>query len=133
MLSLSAREKLGFASPWARNHPSCSACLSGMGYCWLESALAWGWPLPSGIPLWAGILILVVLYQVLVTPIRAGRQASLYAFGPGHFGLATFWDGFVWLGLLTAFGWLLYTRMPEVHTVREFIDHVPEALKSLVG
>jgi phage shock protein PspC (stress-responsive transcriptional regulator) len=92
-----------------------------------------GWPLPSGIPLWAGILILVVLYQVLVTPIRAGRQASLYAFGPGHFGLATFWDGFVWLGLLTAFGWLLYTRMPEVHTVREFIDHVPEALKSLVG
>ena len=92
-----------------------------------------GWPLPVGMPLWTGILVLVMLYHVLVAPIRSARHASLYAYGPGHYGWVTLWDGMVWLGLLGLLGWLLVTHMPEVHNVREFIDNVPDALRNLGG
>jgi len=92
-----------------------------------------GWAPPVGMPLWVGILALIMLYHVLVAPIRAARHASLYTYGPGHYGWVTLWDGMIWLGLLGLFAWLLLTHMPEIHNVHEFIDNVPDALKSIWG
>ena len=38
-----------------------------------------GWPLPPGIPLWTGVLALVVVYHIVTTPLGAARRAAYYA------------------------------------------------------
>jgi hypothetical protein len=41
-----------------------------------------GQPLPDDMPLWAGILILVVVYQAIAWPLHnARRRVAYYAFG----------------------------------------------------
>jgi hypothetical protein len=99
----------------------------------VNTGAVFGWALPQGTPLWAGVLILVVLYHIVASPIRAARHASLYAYGRYHYGWFAFWDGLLWLGLIGFFGWLLYQQMDGVHTVRDFIENVPAAWKSLFG
>jgi phage shock protein PspC (stress-responsive transcriptional regulator) len=99
----------------------------------VNTGAVFGWALPQGTPLWAGILILVVLYHLVASPIQAARHASLYAYGRYHYGWFAFWDGLMWLGLIGLLGWLLYQQMDGVHTVREFIENVPAAWKSLWG
>ena len=74
-----------------------------------------------------------MLYHIVASPIRAARHASLYAYGRYHYGWFAFWDGLLSLGLIALFGWLLYQQMDGVHTVRDFIENVPAAWKSLFG
>jgi phage shock protein PspC (stress-responsive transcriptional regulator) len=99
----------------------------------VNTGAVFGWALPQGTPLWAGILILIVLYHVVASPIRAARHASLYAYGRYHYGWFAFWDGLFSLGLIALFGWLLYQQMDGVHTARDFIKNIPAAWKSLFG
>jgi phage shock protein PspC (stress-responsive transcriptional regulator) len=90
----------------------------------------YGWPLPAGLPPWAGILIVAVLFQIVTSPIRAARHASYYAWGRDY-GWFAAWDGL----FATAVGilgiWLLYTHMPPVHDLREFMHNVNDAFRSL--
>jgi phage shock protein PspC (stress-responsive transcriptional regulator) len=89
-----------------------------------------GWPLPEGIPLWAGILILVVLFQIVTSPLRALRHASYYAWRNPYEWLAV-WDGLVGLGIAALFVWLIFRHMPPVHDFRELMQNLPEAFKAL--
>ena len=64
-----------------------------------------GWGLPGDVPVWVGVLVLIVLYRVIVSPLRQARYASYY--GP-HFGqgwLALF-GVLLWLAIVTfCVGW----------------------------
>jgi phage shock protein PspC (stress-responsive transcriptional regulator) len=90
----------------------------------------YGWPLPDDVPLWAGILILVVLYQVATSPFRAARQASHYAWGH-YYGWFAMWDGLIATGATILLIWLLFTHMPPVDNLREFVQNLPEAFRAL--
>jgi phage shock protein PspC (stress-responsive transcriptional regulator) len=96
----------------------------------VATGAVYGWPLPAGMPRWAGILIVAVLFQIVTSPIRAARHASCYPWG-GHYGAFAVWDGLfaTVVGILGI--WILYTHMPPVHDLRDFIHNLPYAFRSL--
>jgi phage shock protein PspC (stress-responsive transcriptional regulator) len=87
-----------------------------------------GWPVPVGIPLWAGILILVVLYSAVVSPFKAAFR-GWHPWAGRYYGLPAVWGGTVWLGCLIFGSWLAYNYVPEV---RYFVESLPAIFNDLV-
>lgn len=89
------------------------AVLSLIGY-----GSVFGIGLPSGVPLWVGVLFLVVLYHLLTWPIRVFRHSCCYR-GGGWYGyrppMAGLWDTFVWLGFCVGAIWLADHYSPQFH------------------
>jgi phage shock protein PspC (stress-responsive transcriptional regulator) len=84
----------------------------------VNTGAVFGFVPPTSMPLWAGILVLFVIYQILVSPFRAARHAYATAYGP-----AAAWNAqFGWIIALVVF-WFLYTNLPEV---REFVRNLPQ-------
>lgn len=96
----------------------------------LNTGTIYGWPLPVGIPLWGGIVILIVLFQIVTAPIRAARHASYYPWGR-PFGWLAVWDGLLGIGFTILAIWLLYTHMPPPENFRDFMRHLPDAIRSI--
>lgn len=87
-----------------------------------------GRPLPAGIPLWAGILTLVVIYQVVTSPLNWVRHVA-YVATPRHpYGWVAVWGGVLWIGFAVLLGWLGYQH---VQAVRDFIDSLPRLLDEM--
>lgn len=99
-------------------------------YSLVTTSALFGWPLPAGIPLWAGILILFAVYHLVTSPIRAARQASRYAWGR-HYGWWALWDGAFAIGATCFVIWLVYQYMPPVENLRDFMDKLPDAIRSM--
>src|SRR5262245_122428 len=80
------------------------------------------WQLPDNVPVWAGALILLIGYQIVVSPIRAAHHwAARPQSGPAAQWLA-FWNAVVWmLGLAFAL-WIASNHVPEI---REFVQRLP--------
>jgi phage shock protein PspC (stress-responsive transcriptional regulator) len=76
-----------------------------------------GWGLPHGMPLWVGIVALVMLYIAISTPVRmirhGGHQAAGYHPGWGAF------HSLMWIGFVVLLFWVSYTYVPGV---REVVD-----------
>ena len=96
----------------------------------INTGALYGWPLPNDVPLWAGILVLVVLYHVATSPIRAARHASYYAWGRPY-GWIAMWDGLIATGATILLIWLVLTHMPPVDNLREFMQNLPEAFRAI--
>ena len=80
------------------------------------------WHLPADVPLWAGVLILLVGYQIVVSPIRAAHHwAARPQAGPAAQWLA-FWNAVLWLLGLAFTLWIASNHVPEI---REFVQRVP--------
>jgi phage shock protein PspC (stress-responsive transcriptional regulator) len=91
-----------------------------------------GWGLPGDVPGWVGVLVLIVLYRVIVAPLRRARYASYY--GP-HYGqgwLAVF-GVLLWLAIVTfciSLAWQHWTEVQAflqqlVSSIRDFMDDTP--------
>ena len=90
-----------------------------------------GLGLPGDVPGWVAILVLIVLYRVIVSPLR---QARYGVYGPhfGHGVLALF-GVLIWLAIVTFAGWLAWQHWAEVQafflqlasSIRDFIDDRP--------
>jgi phage shock protein PspC (stress-responsive transcriptional regulator) len=90
-----------------------------------------GQALPDDMPLWGGILILVILYQAIAWPLHsARRRASYYSAGGADHGFLTAWDGMMQLTFGIAIVWLAYYYSPQV---REIIHTLPDVWNSLVS
>ena len=91
-----------------------------------------GWELNHSVPLWAAVLILLVAYQIAVTPLRAAAAAPWAQTGawPG------FWSAAVWLVGLAFALWFASEHLSELrefgprlpHLFRDFIDAMQELL-----
>ena len=84
-----------------------------------------GLTLPAGVPLWAGVLGVIVLYQLVAWPLKAMRYSCYY---PGPYGGHGLWGMFGSLvGLFfLAFGiWSLDRHVPEFH---EWLVQLPGLL-----
>jgi phage shock protein PspC (stress-responsive transcriptional regulator) len=80
------------------------------------------WHLPEEVPLWAGALILLVGYQIVVSPIRAAHHwAARPDSGPLAQWLA-FWNAVVWLLGIGFALWIASSHVPEL---REFVQRLP--------
>lgn len=91
----------------------------------VKTGAIWGWMLPAGIPLWAGIVGVVVLFHVITSPLQAAHHSGHYwmrhGYGPGHTFWAA-WGGVLWLALITFGVWYGYHHVPQVH---DFIESLP--------
>lgn len=84
----------------------------------VNTGAVFGWVPPPSIPLWAGILILFVIYQIAVSPFRAARHAYTMSLGP-----AAVWNPLFGWVIFAVVAWLAYANVPEV---REFVRHLPQ-------
>lgn len=83
------------------------------------------WRLPEDVPLWAGVLILLVGYQIVVSPIRAAHHwpwPRLHAHAPWF----TFWNAVVWMIGLAIAVWIASDHLPEI---REFLQRLPDVTR----
>jgi phage shock protein PspC (stress-responsive transcriptional regulator) len=95
------------------------------------------WRLPEDVPLWAGVLILLVGYQIVVSPIRAAHHWTWHPYAGGHARWFAFWNAVIWLIGLAFAVWIASDHIPEI---REFLQRFPDivrdfalAIRDLVG
>jgi len=78
-----------------------------------------GWGLPHNMPMWAGILILTMLYFAISAPLKMVRHGGHQAAG-SHPGWAAL-HGVMWVAFTALFFWIAYNVIPGV---REFVDQI---------
>jgi phage shock protein PspC (stress-responsive transcriptional regulator) len=80
-----------------------------------------GWTVPPSMPIWAGILILVVLFQIASAPFLALRHSMMYGYHQPH-GFQEVFGGLLSLAALMFGFWMLYQYVPEF---RDFVHELP--------
>jgi phage shock protein PspC (stress-responsive transcriptional regulator) len=84
---------------------------------------------PAGMPLWVGIVGLVILYNFMMFPVRALRPGPA-GHGPRGSGCAPvlfgLWDLAVFIGLVVVLVWLADRYVPHAHDV---FMHLPSTLR----
>jgi len=78
-----------------------------------------GWPLPLRFPVWAAILILVILLNIVTGPFKYVRNAR---YGHPYGGIVAVWTSMAWMAFLIFISWFAYTHSPEVRT---FLQNLP--------
>lgn len=106
----------------------------------VSTGTLFGLLLPSGLPLWAGIILLVVVYSFLVWPLRLLRHACYhYGFGgPRYvFPLLGPWDAALWLGSLVLLIWIANRYVPQAHqalvNLPPAVHHVADSIREWWG
>ena len=95
-----------------------------------------GVSLPAGLPIWAGVLLLLLAYHVVVAPIKAMRRALCcrsmcgpYCWHP----FAEFRHGLIALGMLVLAVWLADRFAPGFHrtllALPAFLHHAAESVR----
>jgi phage shock protein PspC (stress-responsive transcriptional regulator) len=82
-----------------------------------------GWSLPHGVPFWAALIVLVLLYNAIAWPIKAMRRSIYYSVGPYQGAWVEAWNGIAALAVVFALLWYGYHHQPEVHNL---FDHLSQ-------
>ena len=77
-------------------------------------------------PLWAGVLILLVAYQIVVSPIRGVQQWSWHWRAEGQPAWYAFWNAVIWLIGMAFVFWIASDHLPEI---REFLQRLPPLVR----
>jgi phage shock protein PspC (stress-responsive transcriptional regulator) len=88
----------------------------------LMTGTIFGWNLPGDLPVWVSILILVALYAVITSPLRAIRHAGHHAWDAPQYAPWAALHSLFWLGFTALFFWLAYQHIPQAHAL---IDNLP--------
>jgi len=78
--------------------------------------------MPPDMPLWAGIVILAIVFQALSAPFHLMRHAWSYRYAPYRNIGAEVWGGIIWLGFVILFFWFAYEHAPMF---RDFLRMLP--------
>lgn len=82
---------------------------------------AFGVPLPDGMPLWGGIVILLVLYQVIAMPFIVMQRVAANPYQPGLAVWLSPVANLVWLGAIGFGLWYGYHHVPAVHDALDIV------------
>ena len=115
--------------------PILSLASMALFWCWLYAIYSLvtrqavlGQPLPDEVPLWLGLIILMVIYQAAAWPLHAMRRSMSYAFGGPYHGSIAAIDGLLTLGFVLVGIWMAAHYVPEL---REFLRSFPDIWDSL--
>jgi len=89
-----------------------------------------GYALPSGMPLWAALIVVILIYQAIASPFIAARHAAISGYGSMPFGWLGPIFGLLWLGLVAFSIWWGYHNVQPVH---DFIQQLPAWWQSFVA
>jgi len=104
------------------------AVLNALLFCaWIAAIISlattgaiFGWVVAASIPLWASILILMILYSMLSRPLRHARRAIYFNTSGQNYLWFAAWYEILSTGVLILVCWFAYTHVPEV---RDFFQH----------
>ncbi len=124
-------------SPWiapavpifALAHLALFLTMAAMMISLVNTGAILGWALPPDVPVWAGALMLLIAYQIVVSPIRAVQHWSWQAWSGGQPGPYAFWNAVIWLLGIAFVVWLGSNHIPEI---REFIQRLPPLFRQFV-
>lgn len=108
------------------------ACLVGI-VSLLTHGTLFGVVIGSTIPVWLAIVILLIVYRLVIWPVKAMRHVYLHhgvrcgRSGPWLF--ASAWDTVVWLGFAGVLAWLAFRHMPQIN---EAIQAIPPTVHEAV-
>ena len=94
--------------------------------CWILALVSliaqhtiFGWSLPHGMPLWVGIMLLILCYAVISVPLKIIRHGGQQAAGyhPAWSAL----HGILWIAAVVLLFWIAYTFIPGV---QELVDQL---------
>lgn len=88
----------------------------------VATGAVFGVMLPATVPLWVGVVVLLVAFNFLVWPLKAMRRSFYFhgIYGPGYAGpIAHLWHSFAWAALLVFVVWLANRHIPQVHVALE--------------
>jgi phage shock protein PspC (stress-responsive transcriptional regulator) len=85
-----------------------------------------GWALPPHIPLWAAIVLAIVLYHVIASPLHVARRG--YYYGPYGHGWLALWGAMLWMALIAACVWVALLHWPDV---QHFLEHLSAAIQGI--
>jgi phage shock protein PspC (stress-responsive transcriptional regulator) len=89
-----------------------------------------GWTLPHGIPFWAALVVLVVLYSCFAWPIRALRHAAYASVGSYHGAWVEAWNGIIACAVVVTVLWFGFHHETEV---RELFNQFVHWWNSVIG
>jgi len=81
------------------------------------------WTLPHQVPVWAAIVVLVILHQALHAPLRAASRASYETTAGPRYGWLAAADAVLWLGFTVLLFWLAYLFIPDVRSLFESMPY----------
>jgi len=87
-----------------------------------------GWHATDNMPLWAAVLILIIVFSALSSPFRHARKAIYFNQTSYNLFWFTAWYEVISFALFAGICWLAYTHIPEVHT---FFQNFVENMRSL--
>ncbi len=88
--------------------------------------------LPAGMPLWVGIILVILLFKLIKWPLRAMRYGAYYGGcgSPGYAGpFACMWHSIGWIVLIVVFFWLADQHSAVAHDI---LEHLRRAAHHLV-
>ncbi len=85
-----------------------------------------GWMLPPHIPLWVAIVLAIVLYHVVASPLHFARHAGYY--GPFGHGWYALWGAMLWTAIVVACVWVALLHWPDV---QHFLEHLSALIQQL--
>jgi phage shock protein PspC (stress-responsive transcriptional regulator) len=85
----------------------------------LTSHTIFGWYLPYGMPMWLGVVALLMVYAAVSAPLKMMRQGGQQS--PGHHPGWGALHGLLWIGFAALLFWVAYTFFPGV---REVLDQL---------
>jgi phage shock protein PspC (stress-responsive transcriptional regulator) len=84
------------------------------------------WELPPGVPVWAGVLMLLVAYQIAVAPLRAVHRWAVLPRPAAQPAWFAFWNAVAWLIGAAFVVWVASNHLPEI---RDFMRNVPDIVR----
>jgi len=82
----------------------------------LATGAVFGLALPANVPVWAAALLLLVVYGILVGPLKIARRACYYSLGRPRWAWSFVFlmDAVVWFAVVVALLWLAARYSPEL-------------------
>ena len=87
------------------------------------------WQLPIDVPVWAGALILLIAYQIAVSPLRVFHHWASFPRAGAEPAWLAFWNAVTWLVGMAFVVWIASNHVPEI---REFLQNVPGIIRDFV-
>jgi phage shock protein PspC (stress-responsive transcriptional regulator) len=81
----------------------------------LATGSVFGFAFPAGVPVWAGVIILLIAFQVLTWPFKAIRHAFYYGGGPYGHPHGYFWSPLFTVAIVVLVVWYANHHSAEVH------------------
>jgi phage shock protein PspC (stress-responsive transcriptional regulator) len=93
-----------------------------------------GWQITESMPLWAAVLILVLVFSALNSPFRHARKAIYVHQGAYNLFWFTAWYELISLAFFAVICWIAYTRVPEVHDFfQNFLENVQAVWNNILN